>query len=114
MALKDRFEDITVLSQIEGIDQVGGRIENWGEVATIKGIINGKYANRSDVGGKTGEMSEYNGLFEITDTSTTYLVNQNRLKDKYGKIYRLNGKPKNTLNRGHHYKCDLEYVTHLN
>jgi hypothetical protein len=114
MALGDYFIDIIVLSQIEGGDQVGGRIENWAEVTTIKGIINGRYANVSTIGGKSGESSEYNGLFEITDTSTTYLVPKNRLKDADGKIYKINGKVKNTLNLGHHYKCDLTYEAHLN
>jgi len=114
MALEDYFRDITVLAQIEGDDQLGGRIENWGEVATVQGVINVRYANKSNQGGKSGELSNYNGLFEITDTSTIYLKPENRLKDTDGKIYRLSGKPKDTLNLGHHYKLDLEYVTHMN
>jgi hypothetical protein len=114
MALSDYFIDIVVLVQIEGEDQIGGRIENWSDAVIIQGIINARYANKSTIGGKSGETSEYNGLFEITDTSTTYLVPENRLKDADGKIYKINGKVKNTLNLGHHYKCDLTYDTHLN
>jgi hypothetical protein len=115
MAIEDYFGDIIVLKLVgKKTDQVGGRVENWGKAATIQGVINARYANQSTVSGKSGEMSEYNGLFEITDDSTTYLKPENRLQDANGKIYRINGEIKNTINMNHHYKVDLEYVTHIN
>lgn len=114
MAIDEYYRDIIVLAQIEGQDQLGGRIENWGEVATIQGAINKSYANVSNIGGKSGETSAAKGFFEITDTSTSYLHKQNRLQDIDGSIYKINGEPKNTMNRNHHYRLDLEYVTHIN
>jgi hypothetical protein len=113
MALEDYFNDIIIESLVGNkTDLLGGRVEEWGEATTIKGVVNQKYSNISTNSGRSGEESEYIGLFEITDNSTTYLKKPNRINDN-GYIYKIRGKPKNTLNRNHHYRVELQYVDHI-
>lgn len=114
MAIEDYFNDIIVLKQLSTeTNLIGGVNDNWGEVKTLKGVINCKNVNQSTLSGKAGENTEYNGLFEYSDDSLRYLKAENRLKDKDGYVYRVSGKPKNTVNQGHHLKVELIFVEYI-
>lgn len=113
MALEDYFVDIVILSQLEKeANLVGGLNEDWQEIATVQGIVNKKTSQQSSIGGKANEETFSNGYFEITDDTTNYLIPENRVKYD-SKIYKITGIPKNTINIGHHYKVELEYMNHI-
>jgi hypothetical protein len=114
MAIEDYFNDIIVLKQLSTeTNLIGGVNDNWGEVKTLRGIINCKNVNQSTLSGKAGENTEYNGLFEYSDDSLRYLKSENRLKDKDGYVYRVSGKTKNTVNQEHHLKVELIFVEYI-
>lgn len=114
MAIEDYFHDIIVLQQI-GTDSnlIGGINDNWGEVKTLRGVINCKNVEPSTLSGKAGENTEYNGLFEYSEDSINYLTSKSRLKDEDGFIYKISGKPKNTIQRNHHFKVELIFVEYI-
>ena len=114
MAIEDYFVDIIVLEQIgTQTNQIGGIQDNWGEVKTLRGIINCKSVEPSILSGKAGENSEYNGLFEYCENAINYLKPENRFKDPEGNIYKMSGKLKNTINQNHHFKVELIYVEYI-
>jgi hypothetical protein len=114
MAIEDYFQDIIVLEQIgTETNQIGGIPDNWGEVTTLRGVINCKNVEPSILAGKPGENSEYNGLFECCDNAKNYLKPENRFKDQEGYIYKMSGKLKNTINQNHHFKVELIFVEYI-
>lgn len=114
MAIEDYFHDIIVLKQLSTeTNLIGGVNDNWGEVKTLRGVINCKNIEPSTLSGKAGENTEYNGLFEYSDDSINYLKAENRVKDTDGYIYKIPGKPKNTIQRNHHFKVELIFVEYL-
>lgn len=114
MAIEDYFEDIIVLEQIgTQPNLIGGIQDNWGEVMTLRGVINCRNTQPSILAGKAGENSEYNGLFEYCDNAINYLKPENRYKDQAGFIYKMSGKLKNTVYRDHHFKVDLIFVEYI-
>jgi hypothetical protein len=114
MAIEDYFVDIIVLEQIgTQTNQIGGIQDNWGEVTTLRGVVNCKSVEPSILSGKAGENSEYNGLFEYCENAINYLKPENRFKDPEGNIYKMSGKLKNTINQNHHFKVELIYVEYI-
>jgi len=113
MAIKDYFTDITVLQQTGTKNLIGGRSGTWEEVTTIRGVINQSYANQDNSRGREGEQSEYKGFFEYSTTNLGYLNGIYRLKDGEGKVYKVKGKGKNTLNKNHHIRVDLTYDSYV-
>ena len=115
MAIGDYFHDIEVLQQLGGTNQLGGHKKNWSSVKTISGVINQRASNNTAASGRQGENSEYVGYFEYSDDSVKYIKKEKsiRLLDSDNKIYKLKGKPKNTMGMNHHLKIDLQFVDYL-
>ncbi len=103
--IEDYYYDITVLDRTKVDNGAGGWSEAWTEIAIVQGVINRSTPNTSFIGGKVTEMSEYKALTELND----YIKAHSRLKDSDGKVYRVNGKPKDCIKRGHHLAMDLDY-----
>lgn len=113
MAIGDYFHTISVLQQSGSSGQTGNRSGSWLEIATLNGVINQRYANRDNGKGKTTENSEYIGYFEYNSTNQSYLDIQYRLKDTDDKIYKIKGKAKNTMNKNHHFRVDLQFDSYI-
>lgn len=112
MAIEDYFGEIKILKQIEGQNQIGGRFNNWSNIASINGIINKHNSNNVNTGGKSGEQTEYVGFFQYSDDALNYLVPENRIE--FGNIVlKIKGQPKNTLNMNHHIKVELIFYSFL-
>lgn len=103
--IEDYYYDITVLDRVKVDNGAGGWAETWTELAIVRGVINRSTPNTSFIGGKVTEFSEYKALTEPNE----YINANSRLKDSDGKIYRVNGKPKDCIKRGHHLAMDLDY-----
>jgi hypothetical protein len=104
MAIEDFYNDIQVLAQTKTNNGVGGKGLSWVVIDTIRGVINQDVGSESP-NGKTLERTAYKGYTEV-NTNISASV---RLKDSEGNIYRIKGKPKNTMNMNHHYRLELEY-----
>jgi len=113
MAIKDYFGDITVLQQTGTSNQIGGRGGTWEEITIIQGVINQSYTNQDNSKGRENEQGEYKGFFEYSTANIGYLNGVYRLKDNEGKVYKVKGKGKNTLNRNHHIRVDLTYDSYV-
>jgi hypothetical protein len=112
MAIENYFTDITILKNVEGQNQIGGRLKNWAKVATIKGRINKHNANNINTGGRSGEQTEYVGYFKYCADSLTYLKPEARIE--FGNIVlKMKGQQKNTLGMNHHIKCELIFYDFL-
>jgi head-tail adaptor len=114
MSIDKYFREIKILQQVGTTNQIGGRDKQWNVIATLNGVINCNSKYQTNSAGREGEQSEYKGYFEYSDKSTEYLQPEYRLKDTDGKIYTINGIPKNTMNRNHHYKVELTYIDYIN
>lgn len=113
MAIKDYFGDIKVLQQTGTKNKIGGRSGDWVVETTIRGVINQAYTNQDNSKGKENEQGEYKGFFEYSTANLGYLSGVYRLKDSEGKVYKVKGKGKNTLNRNHHIRVDLTYDSYI-
>jgi head-tail adaptor len=113
MAIEDYYRDIEILQQVGTTNQIGGRDKQWSVIETLRGAINCNSKYQTNSAGREGEQSQYKGYFEYSTKSIEYLQPEYRVKDTDGKIYTLNGIPKNTMAQNHHYKVELTYTDYI-
>lgn len=112
MSISNYFKEIKVLENSGTSNQIGGKSNDFVEIAIIKGVINQSYSNQDNSKGRENESSEYKGFFEYSEQNSLYLNPKNRLKDGEN-IYKIKGIPKNTINRNHHLRVDLQLESYL-
>jgi hypothetical protein len=105
MALNDYLFDIEIRELQKTLTGTGGYISNWVKVGVFRGLINKKVPNVVYQGGKIVEFSEYKAM----GIDNIHLKPENRLVYD-GYIYRIKGKPKDCIQRGHHVSIDLDFI----
>lgn len=105
MALEDYFEDLDLQRKSSVDNGIGGEIETWATIGTIRGCINASGSSEIRLAGMLQVTTTHKLLCEpAADIQSSDRIHKN------GLYYRVVSDPKNTLNRGHHLKVLLQEV----
>jgi SPP1 family predicted phage head-tail adaptor len=106
MAIERFYKPIVKLKKTQVPNGRGGFIDTWVEDFTFQGLINQAGSSEIELANKLGISADHK-LFCSVDT----VIDHNDLVKKNGKYYRIVSEPKDTVERGHHYKILLKYTS---
>ncbi len=106
MAIENYYKSITKLQSTQTPDGRGGAKYKWVTLEKFQGLINQSSSKEIEMANKLGIDADYK-LYCSVDVSIS-IADILKQGDEY---YRVVSKPKNTVNRNHHYKVFLKNIS---
>ncbi len=115
MAINDYYRSLKLLTATKTPNGKGGFSEVWVEAETIQGLIN-QASSKEIFAASQNQMDIDSKLYIAVDTFQVYDATGNRIEYKVKdsiegeKTYRLVSTPKDTANKGHHWKILVKRI----
>ncbi len=106
MAIECYYKSITKYDNVKVSDGRGGYIHNWVEVSVFQGLINQASSKEQEQANKLGVIADYK-LYCPVDV----MLNIDDIIGFNNEYYRVVSKPKNTIQRNHHFKILLKNIS---
>lgn len=106
MAIEDYYGPIEKLKNSKTPNGRGGFTYVWVKDFDFQGLINQATSREIEMANKSGIEADYK-LYCSVDTD----IDNNDLLKKNDEYYRIVSKPKNTVNRNHHFKILLKNIS---
>ena|GEM_PF-1763252 len=105
MAIEDYYVPMIIKRVTTTDNGMGGYSEVWNNHLDILGLIN--QADSKEVA--LASQMDIKATHKLYTDAGQDITNKDRVLYK-NEIYRITSLPKDTVNRGHHYKIMLEYI----